>query len=86
MSCPDNPIVTDAMTAALLGPKSASSDGQSVESHGLKDLIALDRYLAAKCAVKNRTRGLRFNTMTPGGTVARCPLTGPLGGSFGRNY
>lgn len=65
--------ITDAMETNAAGPAKVTVDGESVEQHSLKDLIEADRYLASRTAVTstaaNTRRGLRFNKLTPPGTV-----------------
>ena len=51
------------------GPKRAKGDAGEMEQHSLKDQIAADRHLGAKDATKSKTRGLKFNKLTPPGTV-----------------
>ena len=50
------------------GPKRAKGDAGEMEQHSLKDQIAADRHLGAKDAAGSKTRGLRFNKLTPPGT------------------
>jgi hypothetical protein len=51
---------TAAIESNLGNPKSAEVDGTSAEQHPLPDQIEADRYLAAKEAMANASRGLRF--------------------------
>ena len=67
MSCPDADAASTALNAAVAGPKSATTDGMTVESQPIPDLIAADKYLASKCAASSPTRGLRFNKLVPPG-------------------
>lgn len=53
--------------SAAVQPKKVDIDGQVVENHSLADLIELDKYLAAKKAVKSRRSGLRVTKMVHGG-------------------
>ncbi len=75
MSCDESALdaAVDAANAsvvqAVAGPRSASSDGQSVESHPLPDLIAAEKYLASKRAACNPARGLRFTRLVPPGSA-----------------
>jgi antitoxin (DNA-binding transcriptional repressor) of toxin-antitoxin stability system len=73
MSTPaeDSAAMTAAIVATIGSPQSVTTDGVTVSSRPVADLIALDRYLASKAAVQTRRRGLRFNRMTPDGTVNR---------------
>jgi hypothetical protein len=58
----------DALTAALAGPRRVRGDAGEVEQHDLADLIAAEKYLAAKCAGTTARRGLRITKLLPGGT------------------
>ena len=49
------------------GPKSAEIDGQKVEQHSLSEVIEADKYLAAKSALKKKSRGLKFSKLQPSG-------------------
>jgi len=49
------------------GPKRAQGDAGSVEQHAPKDQIEVDRYMASKCAVKRKDRGLRMSRIAPPG-------------------
>ena len=57
----------DAIEENAKGPAKASGDAGSVEQHPLPDQIEADRYLAAKKAAKQPTRGLRFSKIVPPG-------------------
>jgi hypothetical protein len=59
----------DTIRQNAQGPARAQGDAGSVEQHSLADQIEADKYLAAKDAIKKPTRGLRFNTFIPPGTV-----------------
>ena len=48
-------------------PVSMSVDGVTVTQRPIADLIAADRYLSAKRAARNRSRGIRFSQMVPPG-------------------
>jgi len=50
------------------GPAEVSTDAGTVKQHNLKDQIEVDKYLAGKEAVRQPTRGLRFNKLIPPGT------------------
>lgn len=69
MACDDATTTSDALLAAVQGPLKVASDAGSVEQHALSDLIKADQYTRAKCASTGRRRGLRFNRLTPDGTV-----------------
>lgn len=64
-------VGTEAIVEALENPRRVSGDAGSVEGHSLPDLIAADKYLAAKAAASTRNRGLRFTKLIPDGTVGR---------------
>ena len=51
------------------GPRKASGDSGSVEQHSLPDQIAADKFLESKKAVAKQGLGLKFNKLSPGGTV-----------------
>ncbi len=51
------------------GPRKASSDSGSVEQHALPDQIAADKFLESKKAVAKKGLGLKFNKLSPGGTI-----------------
>ena len=53
----------------LAQPKAVEVDGQRVENHSPKDLIELDRYLAAKKAARARRSPLRITRMAAGGAA-----------------
>ena len=83
MSCSDDTAAIEtAITNALTGPAEVSGDAGSVRSHNVVDLIAVDKYLLAKCAVQNKGRGLYFNRLIPAGTTGR-RYRGTTGGTWG---
>ena len=47
------------------GPKRVRTDAGEVEAQSIQDQIAADKYLAAKTAASTKSRGLRFNQLTP---------------------
>lgn len=52
------------------GPKKATGDGNSFETHSLQDLIDADRYLASRTnATTNSARSLRFAKFIPPGAI-----------------
>jgi hypothetical protein len=86
-----DPVDSDAILAALQeaasGPESASSDAGSVKQYSLADLLAAHKYLAAVAASQqaNKTSGLRFGQILPGGSVQRgwwYPRGAPSGGGW----
>jgi hypothetical protein len=50
-------------------PKKAQGDAGLVESHSLPDQIALDRYLAAKRAVRAHGKGIVISKIVPPGAA-----------------
>jgi hypothetical protein len=64
-------LVNLAILEALAGPKAASGDAGSVESHSLKDLLAMQQFLASGAAAQTtaKNRGLRFSRFMPDGTT-----------------
>ena len=56
-----------AIEESALGLKRATGDEGSVEQHSLPDMIATDKYLATKAAVRLRRRGVRFVRLIPPG-------------------
>ncbi|HEY3325053.1 MAG TPA: hypothetical protein VGP72_31660 [Planctomycetota bacterium] len=61
--------LTDRISEAARGPKSASVDGVSVEQQPIRDLIKADQYLEGKKAAKKASMGLRFGRIVPPGSV-----------------
>ena len=51
------------------GPAKASGDAGSIEQHKLTEQIEADRYLCSKEATKSKSRGLKFNKLSPPGTA-----------------
>lgn len=72
--CPDPPTPDNTagidLEAAAGSPKAASADGVSMTAHSLPDLIAADKYAAAKQQGRNKYRGLRFARFVPPGTTS----------------
>ena len=64
-------MVNLAIMQTLAGPKAASGDAGSVESHSLRDLLEMQRFLSAGAAggATTRNRGLRFSRFMPDGTT-----------------
>lgn len=60
---------TGAVAKAMTEPRSAAADGISTSSHSLPDLIAAEKYQAAKAAGRKSHRGLRFSKLVPPGTI-----------------
>lgn len=56
------------LVAAANAPRSASGDGISVQQHSLPDLIAAQKYEAAKKMAKSKNSGVRFQKIKPPGT------------------
>ena len=69
MPCDDADAATEALNAALLGPKRVSSDAGEVEQHSVKDLIEAAKFLSGQCAASSTRRGLRITKLIPEGTV-----------------
>jgi hypothetical protein len=53
------------------GPKRVRTDAGEVEAQDVASMIEADKYLSAKAASAgtNTRRGLRFNKLTPPGTI-----------------
>lgn len=64
---PDDPTLDAAIADNAQGPKKAQGDSGSVEQHPLPDQIAADRYLAAKRAVRSRSKGIQITPLLPPG-------------------
>ena len=58
-----------ALEQNATGPKRAQGDAGSVEQHSLPDQIAVDRYFAAKRAMRTRTKGLIISKIVPPGAA-----------------
>lgn len=61
--------IRDAIKSTAQGPKRVRTDAGEVESQDIEQQIAADKYLAAKAAASTANRGLRFNRLTPRGTI-----------------
>ncbi|MCL2645428.1 MAG: hypothetical protein FWD61_00315 [Phycisphaerales bacterium] len=59
----------DIIKTNLSGPRRAKGDSAEVEQHSLKDLIEADKYLAAKEAMKDPSKGFKRVKIVPPGTV-----------------
>jgi len=66
---PDPTPIEQALEQNATGPKRAQGDTGSVEQHNLPDQIAADRYLAAKRAMRTRTKGLIISKLVPPGAA-----------------
>ena len=66
---PDPTPIEQALEQNATGPKRAQGDAGSVEQHSLPDQIAADRYLAAKRALRTRTKGLIISKLVPPGAA-----------------
>jgi hypothetical protein len=64
---PEDQDLSETIANAAGGPKAGTTDGFSVESHPLPDLIAADKYLGAKAAAKKKRKGLGFIKLIPEG-------------------
>ena len=69
MACEDADTATDAIKAALAGPKQVTADGMTVEQFGLLEMIEAQKHLASKCAATSPRRGLRFTRLIAPGTT-----------------
>jgi hypothetical protein len=58
-----------AIRDGATGPAKVSSDGVTVEQPRLPDLIAADKYLSAKGAMRKRNFGLRRARIIPSGAT-----------------
>jgi hypothetical protein len=65
----DEDDVTEALEGALQNPAEVESDGLKVKEQKIKDLIELDRHLAAKRAHSTNPAGLRFGKFVAPGSV-----------------
>jgi len=59
----------EKLEEAMLQPKAIEVDGQRVENHSASDLVAVDRYLASKKAMRGRRCPLRMTKMAGGGAL-----------------
>lgn len=58
----------DLMMQTAAGPKQVQGNAGMVTQHSMSELIALDKYLAAKKAAKSkRGLGIKFFALRPGG-------------------
>jgi len=78
----DSESILEVLQNAASGPESVSTDAGTVKQFSLADVIAAHKYLSQIEASQqtNRTSGLRFAQLLPGGTVQR-GWWYPLGGS-----
>jgi len=60
--------LSDKIAETASGPKRVRTDAGEVESQDVNAMIDADKYLAAKAALKSKTRGLRFNKLLPPGS------------------
>lgn len=66
---PVHQVLEQALRDAATTPASASNETGSMASRTVADLIALDRYLAAKAAASRKDRGLRIQRIDMPGTA-----------------
>jgi len=59
----------DTIEQNAKAPAKASGDAGAVEQHPLPDQIEAAKFLAAKEAAKQKSRGLRFNKIVPLGAA-----------------
>jgi hypothetical protein len=64
--------LSDQIQQAAADPASVSSDGQSVSTRPVDQLVTADQYLAAKVEVKKRRRGVTFSKLVPPGALPDC--------------
>lgn len=57
--------ISESIESAAKSPKRVRTDAGEVEAHPLPDQIEADKYLASKAAASQKTRGLRFNQLSP---------------------
>lgn len=57
--------LTEQIEQAVDEPAAAAQDGRSATARSIPDLIAADKYLAAKEAAKSGMNGLVFNALKP---------------------
>ena len=69
MACDDADTISDAINAAVVGPKKVTGDAGSVEQFGLSEMIEAEKYQRSKCAATTASRGLRFTKLVPPGAV-----------------
>lgn len=65
--------LTDIIATEAVSPVSSAADGQSASGRPIAELIAADKYLAAKAASKLGRRGLLFTKLLPPGPTGDCP-------------
>lgn len=58
---------TEVLENAMTQPKKVIVDDKTVEQHSLEDMIALDKYIETKKAIRKRSLGIRFAKMQAGG-------------------
>lgn len=58
---------TELLENAMTQPKKVIVDDKTVEQHSLEDMIALDKYIETKKAMRKRSLGIRFAKMQAGG-------------------
>lgn len=68
-NCDDATTASDALAEAISGPSEMTTDAGTFKQHSLQDLIAADKYLAGKCAQRNRTPGFRLTKLVPPGNA-----------------
>lgn len=66
-------VIKDAIESTAIGPASVRTDAGEVTAQDISKMIEADRYIASKNAATrtatNTRRGLRFNRLTPPGTI-----------------
>lgn len=64
---PDDNAASEALEAAVAGPRRMKVDNVEAEQQPLADLIAADRHLASRAAASRPARGLRITKLVPPG-------------------
>lgn len=59
----------NAMIESAKGPASVSVDGTTIGQHNLRDLIELEKHLAAKRSIQKGGLGIILKRLVPPGTV-----------------
>lgn len=65
-----NTITAEKLVELAENPLEAEEDGVRFKGHSLKELIAMDKYLAGRQAATNGYLGLRFTLLSPPGSTA----------------
>ena len=60
---------SDVLEQVMLQPQKVEVDGKEVWHHDLDQVVALDKYIQSKRAMKKRGCGIRFSKLEAGGAV-----------------